>query len=1150
MNDEEKILDISKKIEREKALINAANLMRQQTNNEAVRSKLDTQMREGRRNLEFFEERLRELQMRRLGQSVDNMSLGGTTLGSFMSTEHEGDEGSAPVPPPKDGSGYASYTHSDLMPPRPFPSQPPHSSVPKARPNFTKLDLIKFDTPYLGPRIQLMLSQIQFKLNVEEQYLKGIEKMVQLYQMEGDKKSRADAAARRIESGQKIVLLKQALKRYEELHIDMDVDSPDDDSINMPNLRKPLTGQLSIRVLAVKDVDHAPLSRFSRAPETFVTIKVEDNVMARTRASRNDRWEAEFHSIFVDKANEIELTVYDKPGEHALPIGLLWVRISDIAEELRRKRIEAETNTSGWVSADRLGSNPRVPPPQFPMGAQGPQFAGPPTSPVPAQHGGQMYNPPPPPAHAPIVSQPIDAWFNLEPTGQIQLSLNFVKENKEPRPMDAGLNRKGAVRQRKEEVHEMYGHKFVQRQFYNIMRCALCGDFLKYSAGMQCEDCKYTCHTKCYTSVVTKCISKSNSETDPDEEKINHRIPHRFQAFSNLTASWCCHCGYMLPIGKKNSRKCAECGLTAHAQCVHLVPDFCGMSMAVANQILEGIRSTKKTRQEKASSMSERTLRTGGKGTTSSAQSAATYPPGGYGPQAASPEATEAAKLMYNQTSPQRPPGPDRSSTSSTTASAAAAAAMSPKANVQASQPAGQIPDFGPGHYGAPGGYGRPTQQEDLYSASPPPQQHPYGQPQQRKYNPADYANIGAYPGQPPVQQRPMQQQAAPQQLVHQQMYQQQQQPAATPKPQPVPAHAEPQVPTAGGIPVPAKKPLPSATDAGTGQRIGLDHFNFLAVLGKGNFGKVMLAETKRSRRLYAIKVLKKEFIIEHDEVESIRSEKRVFLIANRERHPFLTNLHACFQTETRVYFVMEYISGGDLMLHIQRGQFGTKRAQFYAAEVCLALKYFHENGVIYRDLKLDNIMLTLDGHIKIADYGLCKEDMWYGSTTSTFCGTPEFMAPEILLDKKYGRAVDWWAFGVLIYQMLLQQSPFRGEDEDEIYDAILADEPLYPIHMPRDSVSILQKLLTREPDQRLGSGPTDAQEVMSQPFFRNINWDDIYHKRVQPPFLPQIKSPTDTSNFDSEFTSVTPVLTPVQSVLSQAMQEEFRGFSYTADFE
>lgn len=138
----------------------------------------------------------------------------------------------------------------------------------------------------------------------------------------------------------------------------------------------------------------------------------------------------------------------------------------------------------------------------------------------------------------------------------------------------------------------------------------------------------------------------------------------------------------------------------------------------------------------------------------------------------------------------------------------------------------------------------------------------------------------------------------------------------------------------------------------------------------------------------------------------------------------------------------------------------------------------------------------------------------------------------------------------MLIYQMLLQQSPFRGEDEDEIYDAILADEPLYPIHMPRDSVSILQKLLTREPELRLGSGPTDAQEIMSHAFFKNVNWEDVYNKKIPSPFLPTVKSKADTSNFDSEFTNVTPVLTPVQSVLTQAMQEEFRGFSYTADFQ
>lgn len=307
--------------------------------------------------------------------------------------------------------------------------------------------------------------------------------------------------------------------------------------------------------MAVKDVDHAATGRFARGPETFVTIKVEDTVMARTKASRNDRWDAEYHTIEVDKANEIELTVYDKPSEHPMPIAMLWVRISDIVEEMRRKRIEAEMNSSGWVSADRMG-NPSTAPSQFPMSPVQGQFGGGFTSPgAQGQGQGAPFGDPGPQPQ--IVTGPLDGWFNLEPTGQIQLQMSFVKQNGDKRQVDLGLGRKGAVRQRKEEVHEMFGHKFVQHQFYNIMRCALCGDFLKYSAGMQCEDCKYTCHTKCYTSVVTKCISKSNAETDPEEEKINHRIPHRFQPFSNMNANWCCHCGYILPFGKKNCRKCS-----------------------------------------------------------------------------------------------------------------------------------------------------------------------------------------------------------------------------------------------------------------------------------------------------------------------------------------------------------------------------------------------------------------------------------------------------------------------------------------------------------------------------------------------------------------------------------------------------------------
>ncbi|SLM40307.1 protein kinase c [Lasallia pustulata] len=1189
MNDDELISQVHKKIEREKVLINAANAMRQSSNPQ-VQQSLDSQVREGRRNIAYLEERMRELQMRRMGQGMDSMSIGPSASGRPQPPPHaslppqprgqrNGPYQAPPGPASRDVRGAYGMEQGDygdpgpagysgemgagtgMMPPRaPFGPPAPGSTMPRTRPNYSKLDLIKYDTPYLGPRIQLMLSQLEFKLSVEKQYKDGIEKMVRLYQDEGDRKSRADAEARRIESNQKIQLLKQALKRYEDLHVDMEsnADAPDDDSLNTPNMRKPLTGHLSMRIHAVKDVDHAATGRFARGPETFVIMKVEDTFIGRTKATRTDRWTDELHDVDIDKANEIELTVYDKSGAHPTPIGMLWIRISDIAEEMRRKKIESEFNNSQWVTADKMDNG-------GPQGRQDPAASS--TNIAPPDRTSRSSTGRDTSGSAQDQSQShsaaIDAWFALEPVGRIQLTMSFAKQIKDRRPFDIGLNRKGAIRQRKEEVHEMYGHKFVLQQFYNIMRCALCGEFLKYSAGMQCEDCKYTCHKKCYPKVVTKCISKSNAETDPDEEKLNHRIPHRFEGFSNMGANWCCHCGYILPLGRKNCRKCTECGLSCHAQCVHLVPDFCGMSMEIANQILSTIKETKINQKSNTSTMTLRTLRPGVGRPTPPPQPSYSLPPlqdhadlpstttprKSYGQEPMAEQATraqpygsssalEAAKRASNAP-PQSPTQQARPVTSRTYSSQDAAAAAAAALGGNGKRPPQQKTPYtrsstdygaGPAQRGS-GGYGAATmdthsEHDDESSQGRPTQPQ---QAQTSAYDPRAYEVWGkGYASQPATVQAPQQQASAAQQPGYEDPVRN------------VQALSSQQ----GAL---ERKEAPS--QPGTGRRIGLEHFNFLAVLGKGNFGKVMLAETKAAKKLYAIKVLKKEFIIENDEVESTKSEKRVFLIANKQRHPFLLNLHACFQTETRVYFVMEYISGGDLMLHIQRGQFGTKRAQFYAAEVCLALKYFHENGVIYRDLKLDNILLTLDGHIKIADYGLCKEDMWYGSTTSTFCGTPEFMAPEILLDKKYGRAVDWWAFGVLIYQMLLQQSPFRGEDEDEIYDAILADEPLYPIHMPRDSVSILQKLLTREPELRLGSGPTDAQEIMSHAFFRNVNWEDVENKRVPPPFQPAISNPTDTSNFDSEFTSVTPVLTPVQSVLTQAMQEEFRGFSYSADF-
>jgi serine/threonine protein kinase len=316
--------------------------------------------------------------------------------------------------------------------------------------------------------------------------------------------------------------------------------------------------------------------------------------------------------------------------------------------------------------------------------------------------------------------------------------------------------------------------------------------------------------------------------------------------------------------------------------------------------------------------------------------------------------------------------------------------------------------------------------------------------------------------------------------------------------------------------------------------RLGLNDFNLLAVLGKGHFSEVMLTEAKRSKKLYALKAVKKESVIDNNEFKCIISEKRLFLLANKERHPFLLNLYACFQSETHLYFLMDYIPGGNLMLHLQRQRLSLDQTLFFAAETCLALKDLHENGILHRNLKLSSILLTLEGHIKITDYEFCKENMWYGSTTSTFCGTVEFLPPEILLDKSYGRGVDWWAFGILVYQMLLQQSPFQGDDEDEIYDAILTEEPIYPSSLSEDSVSILQNLMAREPSSRLGSGPTDAQEIMSHAFFRGVVWEDVYHKRVQIPFMPTIQHAQDTSNFDQDISSSpTPVSQQVQRGMS-----------------
>ncbi|CAI5695944.1 unnamed protein product [Oreochromis niloticus] len=349
------------------------------------------------------------------------------------------------------------------------------------------------------------------------------------------------------------------------------------------------------------------------------------------------------------------------------------------------------------------------------------------------------------------------------------------------------------------------------------------------------------------------------------------------------------------------------------------------------------------------------------------------------------------------------------------------------------------------------------------------------------------------------------------------------------------------------------KHELKNANLTGHVERVGIENFELLKVLGTGAYGKVFLVRKVSGHdagKLYAMKVLKKATIVQKAKTaEHTRTERQV--LEHIRQSPFLVTLHYAFQTETKLHLILDYVNGGELFTHlVQRVRFKEQEVALYSGEIVLALEHLHELGIVYRDLKLENILLDSNGHIVLTDFGLSKE-FDQAERAFSICGTIEYMAPEIVEGGESGhdKAVDWWSLGVLMYELLTGGSPFTVDGDEnshtDIAKRIAKKDPPFPKDMGPLAKDLIQRLLIKDPKKRLGSGPNGAENVKKHPFYQKINWEDLAAKKVPAPFKPVIRDELDVSNFADEFTEMDPTYSP--AALPQNCDRIFQGYSFMA---